>query len=74
MHAGENGDVGYHVQIENDTTSYSSSHLAAAYIADRIEDIKKVRHCDNLCVVLSVFIACRSLHIGSQLFHARADH
>ena len=30
MHEEENGDVGYCVQIENNTTSFSSSHLAAA--------------------------------------------
>ena len=70
MQEGESGDVNYCVEIENNTSSFSSSHLAAAYIADRIEDIKKARLCDNLCLVLSVFTTFESLCVGSPLFHS----
>ena len=74
MQEGENGDVGYSVQMGDHVTSFSSAHLAASYIADRIENIKKARRCDNLCVVISVFVVYWSLHIDSRLFHSGASH
>lgn len=49
MQEDENGEVQYVISIAGKETKYPPFHMAGAYIADRIADIKKDRNSDQ-CV------------------------
>ena len=72
MKEDEHGEVQYEIPIAGEVTKYPPFHMAGAYIADRIADIKKDRNSDKVCVVISVgfLLACE---LGPPLLLSRAN-
>ena len=72
MREDEHGEAQYVIPIAGEDTKYPPFHMAGAYIADRIADIKKDRNSDKVCVVVSVPFLVSS-DAGSALLFSRPD-